>query len=120
MSGFRTEKVAGLIRDEISALLRQEVDETRTALVTITAVKLSSDLQHARVFVSIFPESADREKIMGALARRRGTLKRAMGRVLRLKRIPDLEFALDTSAEHSARIDELLAEDAGRTDPEGS
>lgn len=117
MTGFRAAKVAGLIRDELAALVRDEVDETRNALVTITRVEVTPDLQHARVFVSVFPESADREKIMGALERSRGKLKRGMGRVLRLKRIPDLDFRLDTSAEQSARIEELLAE---RTDPEGN
>jgi len=118
MPGFRTERVADLIRDELSELLRHEVDETRNALVTITGVKLSPDLQHAKVFVSIFPEGADRDRIMDALDRSRGKLRHRMGRALRLKRIPELEFRLDTSAEHSARIDELLAQDAGRDDPE--
>lgn len=110
MSGFRSEKVAGLVRDELSLLLREEVDETRGALVTISNVALSPDLQHARVHVSIFPEGADREGILEALTRSRGRLKRLLGRVLRLRRVPDLEFLLDTSAEHSARIEELLEE----------
>jgi len=113
MSGFRTEKVAGLIRHELPELMRHDVDEVRNALVTITGVEVSADLQHARVFVSIFPESADREKIMDALQRARGRLKGRMGRGLRLKRIPDLDFRLDTSADRSARIDELLSEDRG-------
>jgi len=112
MSGFRAEKVAGLIRDELAALMRHDVDEVRNALVTITGVELTADLQHARVFVSIFPESADRQKIVDALQRSRGKLKSRMGRGLRLKRIPDLEFRLDTSAERSARIEELLSEES--------
>ena len=123
MSSIRLQKVADLIRDELSALLGRDVDETRAALVTITAVSLTPDMQLARVFVSIFPEGADRDGILAALQRGRGRLKRDLGRSLRLRRIPDLEFRLDTSAEQGERIERLLMSDGARgkdeTEPGG-
>jgi ribosome-binding factor A len=114
MASIRLQKVADLIRDELSALLSRDVDQARTALVTITAVSLTPDMSLARVFVSIFPESADRERILTALGRRRGRLRRDLGRCLRLRRIPDLEFHLDTSAERGERIERLLMSDGAR------
>ena len=110
MSEFRNQRVSELIRHELADLVRDDVDEVRTALVTITGVALSADMRRARVSVSVFPESADRDGIIAALHRRRGRLKKDLGRALRLRHIPDLEFSLDRSAERSARIEELLRE----------
>lgn len=110
MPGFRNQRIAELIRHELADLVRGQVDEARTALVTITGVVLSPDLRNARVHVSIFPESADREGILSAIQRRRGRLKGDLGRALRLKTIPELDFRLDTSAEETARIEQLLEE----------
>ena len=108
MSSIRIQKVADLIRDEISAHLSEEVEATRNALVTVTAVTLTSDMSLARVFVSIFPDTVDREAILASLQAGRGRLRRDLGRALRLRRIPALEFRLDTSAERGDRIERLL------------
>ena len=110
MPGFRNQRLSELIRHELAGLIRDDVDEARTALVTITGVTLSADFRRAKVHVSIFPEGADRDGIIAALHRRRGRLKGDLGRAIRIRHIPDLEFALDRSAEQSARIDELLRE----------
>lgn len=108
MPSSRIERVAGLIRDELAGLLGRDVDEVRQALVTITGVALTPDMRLARVYVSIFPDSADSEGILSALSRRRGRLKGDLGRRLRLRHIPDLEFRLDDTARRSKRIEELL------------
>jgi ribosome-binding factor A len=118
MAGFRTEQVGGVIRNELSTLIRQAVDETRNALVTITKVSLSPDFQLARIYISVFPESADSQGIIDALTNNRGRLKRDLGRAIHLRRIPDLEFKLDTTAEESARIDELLKKEGLGNDEE--
>jgi ribosome-binding factor A len=121
MSTIRIQKVADLIRDELAAAVRDEVDEARRALVTITSVTLSPDLRLARVHVSVFPESADRDGILAAMRRAAGRLRRRLGRSVRLRRVPDLEFRLDTTAERSERIERLLRseEDAAASETPG-
>lgn len=114
MTGNRIHRVAELIRDDLAARLAHDVAETRTALVTITEVRLTPDMRQARVYVSVFPDTADRESILAALDRRRGRLKRDMGRALRIRHVPDLEFRLDDTARRSQRIDDLLRGDTGR------
>jgi len=113
MPSIRVQKVADLIRDEMAVLLREEVSETRQALVTVTSVGLTADMRIARVRVSIFPSTAPRDEILSALRSSSGRLKRLMGRQLRLRHVPDLEFLLDTSAEEGDRIERLLRESAG-------
>jgi len=120
MSSVRIQKVAGLIRHELSEILRDDVDEVRQALVTITSVWLSADMRLARVHVSVFPETADRQAILAAMRRARGRLKRDLGRALRLRHVPDLEFLLDTSLEQGARIEEILKADAAREEDQAA
>lgn len=111
MPSSRIQRVSGLIRTELAGLLGHDVDEARQALVTITDVALTPDMRLARVYVSIFPESADAEGILSALTRRRGRLKGDLGRRLRLRHIPDLEFRLDDTARRTRRIEEILRGD---------
>jgi len=116
MPSIRLQKVADLIRDELAAILVDEVYEARTALVTVTSVVLTPDMRLARIFVSIFPDSAPRADILAALKRHGGRLKRRLGMDLRLRHVPDLEFRLDTSSERGDRIEKLLRENAVEED----
>jgi ribosome-binding factor A len=117
MPSVRLQKVADLIRDELARMLIQEVAETRQALVTVTGVALTADMRLARVHVSIFPEAAPRDQILSALQRHAGRLRHELGKVIRLRVTPDLEFRLDTSAEKGDRIEQLLRLDRGESRP---
>ena len=110
MSSIRITKVANQIRDELAVLLPAEIAESRQALVTITGVSLSPDMSYAHVHVSIFPETAPREDILASINRSRGRLKGLLGRTLRLRRVPHLDFRLDTSAERGDRIERMIRE----------
>lgn len=113
MPNIRNQKVADLIRDELASRIRDEVDAARSALVTVTGVTLTADMGLARVRVSIFPETVDRAAILEAIRRHAWKLRRDLGRSLRLRRAPELEFRLDTSAEENDRIERLLKEESG-------
>jgi ribosome-binding factor A len=108
MPSIRLQKVADLIRDELAKSIRETVSEARKALVTVTSVTLTPDMRLARVHVSIFPETALRADIIAALTSHAGRLRRDLGRALRLRHVPDLEFRLDTSAEQAEKIERLI------------
>jgi ribosome-binding factor A len=108
MPSSRIARVAELIRDELAGLVTRDVDEARQALVTITSVSLTPDMRIARVLVSVFPDTADAGAILDAIERRRGRLKGDLGRRLRLRHVPDLEFRLDETARLTQRIEDLL------------
>ncbi len=114
----RVRKVADLIRDELAQILARGFEEARGALVTIAEVVLTADMSLARVHVSIYPDSADVSSILEALERRRGRLRRDLGRTLRLRRVPDLDFRLDDTARRSQRIEEILRATPPKDAPE--
>src|SRR5262245_43442859 len=114
MTGPRREKVSDLVREEVARLLQSEVHDSRLGFITVTEVRMSPDLKHARVFVSLLAEGRARDHAMEALAAARGFIRRRIGQTLRLRHTPDIQFTLDTSIEYGARIESLIEEARSR------
>jgi len=116
MSSSRTERVADQIQREVARVLQFELHDARLGFVTVTGVRVSPDLGHARVFVSLLSEGKAREEAMKALEASRGFVRHEVAAALRLRRTPEIHFTIDTSIEQGARIEDLLR-DAGRKEP---
>jgi ribosome-binding factor A len=117
----RPDRVAEAIREAVATFLAEGVKDPRvTGLVTVTGVDVTRDLRHARVHVSILGTEEQKKETLEGLASVAGHLRAKLGRVLRLRVTPELEFRYDTSIAHAARIDSLLeqirADQAGRDD----
>jgi ribosome-binding factor A len=107
----RTERVNDLLQEELSDLLRRQVKDPRlSGLVTVTEVDISTDLRHARVFVSVMGSDEEREEALQALDAARPFLRRELGKRLAIRRIPDLDFRRDDSLERGARLLALIEE----------
>ena len=106
----RTERIDQLLREEISRLLTEEVADPRVGFATITDVETTPDLRHARVWVSVIGQPAERTATIAALSRAMPFVRRELGRTLRIKRIPDLHVELDDTAERGTRVLRLLDE----------
>ncbi len=104
----RTDRVADLIRGELSRLLVREVADPRVHMASVTAVEVTPDLRHATVSVSVLGEEAGRQEAVEALTGARGFLRSRLAHELRLRNTPELSFELDRGAEHSQRIADLL------------
>lgn len=114
MSGPRREKVADLVRDAIARLIQSELHDARRGFVTVTAVEMSGDLRHARVFVSVLQEGPAREQALEALQAARGFIRKRLGAMLRLRYTPEIVFRLDTSIEYGSRIEDLIEKSHSR------
>jgi ribosome-binding factor A len=84
--------------------------DTRVGFVTITGVKTSPDLKHARVFVSVLGSERQRRKTLEGLEAAHGFLQSRVGRELRLKRTPRLLFEYDPTVERGVRMSRLIDE----------
>jgi len=117
----RPERVGEAIRDELSQLIAREVHDPGVGFVTLTRVKVSPDLQVARVYyTSMGDEKAQRETAK-AFKRAAPFLRRQLGQRIRLRRVPEIEFFYDESIASGDRIEQILqelkAEAASRPDP---
>jgi ribosome-binding factor A len=107
--GFRTRRVAELIRAELSRLLLAEYQDAGSGLLTVTRVEVTPDLLVAHVYLSIFG-GRDPRGLLERLERDTGALRRALASRVKLKYNPELFFALDPGPEHQDRIDQLIEE----------
>jgi ribosome-binding factor A len=106
----RTERVDELLRQEIGQILSREVADPRIGFVTVTDVETTPDLRHARLWVSVIGQKAERDETIHALERAMPFVRRQLGTRLRIKRIPEFHVRLDDSAERGTRVLHLLTE----------
>jgi ribosome-binding factor A len=105
----RTARLDELLREEISAVIRREVDDPRIGFVTITDVEVSPDLRHASVWVSVIGSVEEKRQTLRALSRAMPFVRQRLGR-LRLKRIPELHVKDDPTSQRGTRILQILDE----------
>jgi ribosome-binding factor A len=104
----RTVRLGEQIRQDLAELLARQVRDPGVGFVTLTRVRVTEDLQHARVFYTTLGEGADATRTERALQRATPFLRRALARRLELRRVPELIFVVDASVGHQARVEELL------------
>ena len=114
----RADRVSGLIQEELSRVLLREVKDPRLREVVITAVRVSADLRHARVFFTASVRPGGVEDVLTGLQSAAGFLRAHLGRTLRLRYAPELSFEADTSVERNLRVAALLKQVAPREDEE--
>ena len=94
---------------ELSEIIEREIQDPRIGLTTVTRVKVSPDLRHARIFVTVLGDAAQRKKALEGLRSAAGFARRSlMKRLHHLRRIPELTFDYDDDVEKDIRIEELL------------
>ena len=107
----RPDRVAEAIREEVAMFLAEGVKDPRVVgLVTVTGVDVTRDLRHAKVYVSILGSESERAATLDGLASVASHLRSRIGRALRLRLAPEVNFKLDESVARAARIESLLAQ----------
>lgn len=108
--GPRASRVGDQIRAELAELLAREVRDPGIGFLTITRVAVTPDLQQARVYYTTMGDEKARKDSRRALQRASPFLRSQIGRRLRLKRVPELDFFFDESIEQHDRIERILQE----------
>ena len=111
-------RVDGAMRMVLSDAIATDLKDPRVGFVTVTSVKTSTDLRHARVYVSVLGDDAEREASIEGLRSAHGYLQRRLASELSLKHTPALTFEYDGSIDHGMRITELL-DTSAPDDPKG-
>jgi ribosome-binding factor A len=108
MEGKRSEKVADLIRREVSEMLVKSIKDPRIGFVTITKVTVSDDCRFAKVFFSVAGTLAERESSGKGLDSAKGYVRRELGRRLQLRYTPEIAFQFDPSIEYAIHMEEVI------------
>ena len=123
--GNRPDRVGEAIRDELSQLIAREVHDPGVGFITLTRVKVSPDLQLARVYYTTMGDEQAQRETAKALKRAAPFLRRQLGQRIRLRRVPEVEFFYDESIARGDRIEQILQElkaeaASGEAQPPGS
>lgn len=110
MTTQRQQKVGKMLKEELSRLIREEMDDPRLGFISITDVQVSPDIRSAHIYVSVFGEPEEQNTSIAALEGARGYLRSMLGRDVNMRYTPELFFHLDHSIERGAHIFELLKE----------
>jgi ribosome-binding factor A len=105
----RLDRVAEELREVLAEEI-QRLKDPRVGFVTVTGVRVTPDLRKARVFYTVLGEDRDRNATRAALLSARSHLRAILGREVRIKFVPELEFREDEGARRGQRVEQLLAE----------
>lgn len=111
MTGRRPQRLAEQIKEEVSLVIAGELEDPRVGLVTVTEARLSPDLRHAKIFVSVRGTKEEVKASLAALKHAAGFIRAQLGPSLTIRYTPELHFVHDDSVETAARIEELLSEE---------
>lgn len=106
----RTDRVAEAIQELVAGLLVREIKDPRIGLITITGVRVSPDLRHARVFFSSLGDDEQRQRSLRGLRSAAGFVRGQIARQLNLRVAPEVVFEFDPSLEEAERLARLLKE----------
>ncbi len=106
----RVSRVAELVKREVSQMLLHGIKDDRVGagMVSVTDVDVSGDLQHAKIFVSIYGTEEAKEETMAGLKSATGYVRSELGQRIRLRRTPEIVFIEDRSIERGTRVLSLL------------
>jgi len=110
MKRYRAERIADLLKEEVSEIINYELDDPRIQPSVISHVKVSADLQHARVYVSLTGSLEAIDQTVKALNHAAEYVRHQLYPRLHLRSFPRLTFTYDDTLEAAARIEQLLAQ----------
>ncbi|KTC76855.1 30S ribosome-binding factor RbfA [Legionella brunensis] len=105
----RTDRVAEMMQRKLSQIIQQEIKDPRLpAFVTISSVKVSADLGHAKVYFTVLND--DKQLTASILNAAASYLRTALARSIQLRTVPQLHFVYDESIEYGRRLSRLIEE----------
>ncbi|BCS34529.1 ribosome-binding factor A [Luteitalea sp. TBR-22] len=107
-SGSRAERIADHIKDEVSQLLSFEVKDPAIGLLTVTHVKMTSDMGLAHVYYTLVGDEVERRKTAKALERATPFVRRRLAETMNMRRAPEVKFHYDENLERQERVETLL------------
>jgi ribosome-binding factor A len=111
MAGRRTERLSEQIREEVSLIIDGELTDPRIGLATITEARITPDLSHVKIYVSVVGTDEEIKDSIEALNHAAGFIRHQLGFALRVRRTPELHFVHDDSVRNAERIERILHEE---------
>ncbi len=104
----RTERVASIVKEEIGVIFQRNFDMREYGFITVTEVRMTSDLKIAKVYVSIFGDANQKQKTLAMLEAQKPFVRQTLGHNIRLKFTPSIVFYLDETMDNAMNLERLF------------
>jgi ribosome-binding factor A len=118
MARVRVGRVGEQIKKELSHIIQTDIKDPRVGFLTVTGVDVTNDLSQAKVFLSVLGSDEVKNNAIGALTKATGYIRSELGKRIRLRKVPELIFKIDTSIDYSSKIENLLHQINEENSPE--
>jgi ribosome-binding factor A len=105
----RTERVAELLRQELSNILLDELHDPRIGFLTLTRVEVSPDLRYVKVFITAMGDDTKERTVLRGLSSAEKYIRRRLGESVQLRRVPEVTFHIDADMKQSVKMNAILA-----------
>ena len=104
---YRKEKISHLIRDEVGKIVHENLDMDNDAVVTVMRAIVSDDLNHVRIYISVFP-SQFAEEVLAQINKQIYFLQQILNKKLKIHPVPKMFFVIDQTEERAAEVEKVI------------
>jgi len=110
---IRLKKLESLVKQRVGVLLAQELADPRAAFITVTKVRIDKEIQYCDIYYTVLGDEKEKNLTSHMLEHAKGFIRRAVARILRTRKVPEIRFKYDDSVEGVLRLDKII-DDAAR------
>jgi len=103
----RLDKVASLIKEELSLIFLHKIQDSTAGLVTVTSVKVSPDLRHAKTYISVYNKEK-RDEVLEKVNSLKGMIRSELASRIQMRYVPELHFFIDDTLDYVEKIEGLF------------
>lgn len=107
MATYRIDKVSSLIKEELSLIFLHKIQDSRFGIITITSVKLSPDLKHARVYLSVY-DKEKRPAVLEKVNEVKGMIRSQLAGRIQIRFVPELDFYIDDTLDYVEKMEGIF------------
>ena len=107
MASVRINKVAGLIKDELSLIFLHKIQDPHLSIITVTNIKVSPDLRHVRVYLSVY-DKEKRELVLEKVNELKGWIRSELANRIQIRFVPELDFYIDDTLDYVEKMENLF------------
>ncbi|WP_027408729.1 30S ribosome-binding factor RbfA [Anoxybacteroides tepidamans] len=105
---LRATRIGEQMKKELSDIIGRKLKDPRIGFVTVTDVRVTGDLQQAKVYITVLGDEEQRQNTLKGLAKAKGFIRSEIGQRIRLRKTPEIYFEIDESIDYGNRIESLI------------
>jgi len=105
---LRATRIGEQMKKELSDIIGRKLKDPRIGFVTVTDVRVTGDLQQAKVYITVLGDEEQRENTLKGLSKAKGFIRSEIGQRIRLRKTPEIIFEIDETIDYGNRIESLI------------